>query len=271
MDETFNDGKTAGGVSRRGFVRYAAAGTATLGAAVLAGCAAAAHAESGAASVPAKGADVSTVDPTAALVSRTAAYAKAAVAPLDELQASAKRVLVVVDYQQDFVDGVFGRIEPAVAIEDALYDRIREYQEAGDIVIYTQDTHPADTYDQTREGTFNPLHCVPGTSGWDIYGRVAELLVPDRAFRILKSTYGSCELPRLVEGLRSQGTLIESLEIAGISTTCRVLHNAILLYNAFPELPIILDERTTAGYSDEATTAQLDQLEGWGFWIKRAS
>lgn len=264
-----NDDRTQG-VSRRGFVQYAAAGTAALGAAVLAGCAATARADEST-EPAATGVLAATADPTSALVSQTAAYAKASVASLDELQASTKRVLVVVDYQRDFVDGVFGRIEPALAIEDALCDRVRDYQEAGDIVIYTQDTHPADTYDQTREGTFNPLHCVPGTSGWEIYGKAAELLTPDRAFRVLKSTYGSCELPRLIEGLRSQGTLIESLEIAGISTTCRVLHNAILLYNAFPELPIILDERTTAGYSDEATVAQLDQLEGWGFWIKRAS
>ena len=65
---------------------------------------------------------------------------------------------VVVDYQVDFVDGgVFGRIEPATAIEDALADRVQECLDRGDIIIYTMDTHPSDDYAETREGQVNPL------------------------------------------------------------------------------------------------------------------
>lgn len=181
----------------------------------------------------------------------------------------AKRVLVVVDYQIDFVSGgVFGEIEPAKAIEDALYDSIKSYQDAGDIVIYTMDTHPADGYDQTREGQYNPLHCVPGTPGWGIYGKVAELLTPEKATRVLKGTYGAKNLPAVIQLIKDQGTAIESIEIAGVSTTCRVLHNAILLYTFFPETLLIMDKNTTASYTDERTQEQLEELEGWGFCIR---
>lgn len=180
-----------------------------------------------------------------------------------------KRVLVVVDYQVDFVSGgVFGDIEPAMHIEDALYDSIKDYQDNGDIVIYTMDTHPLDNYELTREGQYNPPHCIPGTEGWEIYGKVKELLTPEKAILLMKGTYGSRDLPGVIQQIKDQGIYIESIEIAGVSTTCRVLHNAILIYNFFPETMLIMDCQTTASYTYERTLDQLKELEGWGFCIK---
>lgn len=197
-------------------------------------------------------------------------YAEPFVTYEDERELCHKRVLVVVDYQVDFVDGgVFGTIEPALAIEDALYERIQAFQDAGDIVIYTMDTHPADTYEATREGQFNPPHCDPATPGWQIYGRVAELLTPQTALLVRKGTYGSRDLPFVIQSIIDQGICVESIEFAGVSTTCRVLHNAIILYNFFPTIPMVFDSRTTASYTNEATAEQLDQLEGWGFIVRR--
>lgn len=199
-------------------------------------------------------------------------YATPHVTYADERLAGVRRVLVVVDYQVDFVDGgVFGRIEPAVAIEDALCAKIEEYRDRGDIIIYTMDTHPADEYDDTREASVNPLHCDPATEGWQLYGRVRDLLTPQSAILIKKGTYGSPELVRTIERLRDQGLQIEGVEFAGVSTTCRVLHNAIMVYNAFPELPMIMDEATTASYTDERTAEQLEELEAWGFIVKRTA
>lgn len=196
-------------------------------------------------------------------------YAMPQVTTAAERRANHKRVLVVVDYQVDFVDGgVFGRIEPAVAIEDALCEVIEEYQAADDIIVYTMDTHPADAYELTREATINPPHCVPGTPGWELYGRVGQLLNPQNAILVKKGTYGSTDLPVVIQTLRDQGVAVDSIEMAGVSTTCRVLHNAILLYNFFPELPIVFDPRTTASYTDERTAEQLEELESWGFVVR---
>ncbi|MEC4273698.1 isochorismatase family protein [Adlercreutzia sp. R25] len=201
-----------------------------------------------------------------------APYAMPAMAGTAELEASLRRVLVVVDYQVDFVDGgVFGRIEPAVAVEEALYEKIRAHQEAGDIVIYTMDTHPSDNYADTREGQVNEPHCIPGTPGWEVYGRVGELLTPERALMVMKGTYGSRDLPTIIEAIRRQGVSLESIEFAGVSTTCRVLHNAIIVFNAFPELPMIFDDSTTASYEDARTVGQLDELESWGFVVRRTN
>ena len=198
------------------------------------------------------------------------AYAVPQVTYADERAANPKRVLVVVDYQVDFVDGgVFGRIEPAVAVEDAICAKIQEYRDRGDFIIYTMDTHPADEYAATREATVNPPHCDPATEGWQLYGKVRDLLNPDNATLVMTGTYGAPGLVRVIKGYREQGIQIESVEFAGVSTTCRVLHNAIIVYNFFPELPMIMDAATTASYTDERTEEQLEELEAWGFIVKR--
>lgn len=271
-------------VSRRDFMRYAALGAATAGAAgALAGCTTSAASASGQVATGEPVASAQAAEPADLTVSAASApataaasqvgegfapYVRASVLPGDEFADNVKRVLVVVDYQVDFIDGVFGPVEPARAIEDELCRVIKEYQDAGDIVIYTMDTHPSDSYAATREGTFNPPHCIPGTDGWQLYGKVASLLAPDAAIMVKKSTYGSIDLPNVIKSLQSQGTIVKSIEVAGISTTCRVLHNAIILYNAFPEVAMIMDVRTTAGYTDEATVDMLKTLESWGFWVK---
>lgn len=200
-----------------------------------------------------------------------APFAKPAMVYQDQLNMQPKRILIVVDYQVDFVDGgAFGRIDPAVRLEDAIYNRVKEYQDAGDIVIYTMDTHPTDIYAQTREGQVNPEHCVPGTEGWEVYGKVRELLTPEKAILVMKGTYGSPDLPFVIKGIQDQGTRIEYIEFAGVSTTCRVLHNAIMVFNFFPELPMVFDDATTASYTDERTVEQLDELEAWGFYVRRS-
>ena len=128
---------------------------------------------------------------------------------------------------------------------------------------------PADEYAATREATVNPPHCDPATEGWQLYGKVRDLLNPDNATLVMTGTYGAPGLVRVIEGYREQGIQIESVEFAGVSTTCRVLHNAIIVYNFFPELPMIMDAATTASYTDERTEEQLEELEAWGFIVKR--
>lgn len=252
-----------GGATRREFAgAVAAAGGAALALGCLASPAQAAHS-------PTYEAAAST-DPESveAHMYPWEAYAAPSVAPLAEVAAQPRRVLVVVDYQQDFCDGALGRIEPAVALEDAIYDLVKSYQDAGDIVIYTMDTHPADNYPYTREATFNSPHCEPGTPGWQVYGKVADLLTPEKAIRLMKGTFASTELVGVIQRIKSQGVAIESIEVAGVSTTCRVLHTVVLLYNFFPETMLVMDSRTTAGYTDEQTAEQLKTLEGWGVVVK---
>ena len=51
-----------------------------------------------------------------------------------------KKTLIVVDMQNDFIDGALGTKE-AVAIVENVKKKIREYADRGDEIIFTQDTH----------------------------------------------------------------------------------------------------------------------------------
>lgn len=193
-----------------------------------------------------------------------------AVPPLDTIESRAshaKRVLVVVDYQVDFVDGAFGANEYAIALEPAIYERVQSYQQAGDIVCYTMDTHLEENYELTREGRRVRPHCMWGTDGWELYGSLGEVLTPESAYMVKKGTYGSSQLASILNEMKSQGTVLTSIELAGVSTTVCVFHNAVMLYNMFPECDIVLDVATTAAKTPEATEAALKQLEGWGMVV----
>ena len=78
-----------------------------------------------------------------------------------------KKTLIVVDMQKDFIDGALGTKE-AVAIVENVKRKIAEYQQNGDEIIFTRDTHQAD-YLSTNEGKYLPVeHCIEGTDGWKI-------------------------------------------------------------------------------------------------------
>ena len=105
------------------------------------------------------------------------------------------RLLVVVDMQKDFVDGALGSPEARAIVPNVL-DKVKAYQDAGDEVVFTLDTHFAD-YMDTMEGKKLPVvHCVKGTPGWEL---VPELRgVPGTRFE--KHTFGSRELAGALYG-----------------------------------------------------------------------
>ena len=74
------------------------------------------------------------------------------------------KILVVVDMQNDFIDGSLGTAE-AQAIVDNVVEKVKNFEGQ---VVFTQDTH-ADDYLQTQEGRRLPVkHCIEGTPGWEI-------------------------------------------------------------------------------------------------------
>ncbi len=73
-------------------------------------------------------------------------------------------VLVVVDMQNDFIDGALGTPE-AQKILPRVVDKVKNFDGK---VIFTRDTHGED-YLQTQEGRKLPVrHCIRGTHGWQI-------------------------------------------------------------------------------------------------------
>ena len=83
-----------------------------------------------------------------------------------------KKLLIVVDYQKDFVDGSLG-FAGAEALDASIAQRIADYHAAGNDVVFTLDTHGTN-YAQTQEGRKLPVpHCLFGEAGWELYGSTA--------------------------------------------------------------------------------------------------
>ena len=101
-----------------------------------------------------------------------------------------KKILVVIDMQNDFIDGSLGTKE-AQAIVQNVKEKIAKYAEPNCVVFATRDTH-TENYMQTQEGQNLPVeHCIKGTHGWQINSTIAAELEKANATIIDKPTFGS--------------------------------------------------------------------------------
>ena len=89
-----------------------------------------------------------------------------------------KKILVVVDMQNDFIDGSLGTRE-AQDIVPYVAEKIRTAETEGAHIICTMDTHRR-SYLQTREGKSLPVeHCIFGTNGWKLNEKILDALNSD--------------------------------------------------------------------------------------------
>lgn len=159
---------------------------------------------------------------------------------------SMKKLLVVVDMQNDFVSGSLGTDE-AKKIVPKVLDKIQRNQK-NDKVVFTRDTHKED-YLQTREGRFLPVeHCIQGTWSHELIDEVKPLA--EKIFD--KPTFGSMELVHYV----TQEEFTE-VELIGLCTDICVVTNALLLKTFFPEIEISVDSACCAGVTPESHDAAL--------------
>ena len=176
-----------------------------------------------------------------------------------------KRLLIVVDYQNDFVDGALG-FEGAELLDERIAAKIDKYRENGDHIAFTYDTHHKN-YLETLEGVNLPIpHCIEGTDGHELYGQVASRL-HDSDDVFMKPTFGSTALfERLLkrqgvaEGIGAEP--FESIELVGLVSNMCVLSNAIIARTACPNVPIIVDASCTAAPDPEMNEKALDIMEG---------
>lgn len=103
-----------------------------------------------------------------------------------------KRLLIVVDYQNDFVDGSLG-FPGAELLEEPIAAKIEEYRSAADVIAFTFDTHRCD-YLETQEGRNLPVeHCIEGAPGHALYGASPSSSVRrTRCSRSLRSVRQTC-------------------------------------------------------------------------------
>ena len=159
-----------------------------------------------------------------------------------------KNILIVVDMQNDFIDGALGTKE-AVTIVPKVEEKIRNFD--GE-VFFTRDTNET-YYLETQEGKNLPVkHCIRDTEGWQIR---KELDALRKTEPIDKETFGSTDLVgELVTLNEDQG--IGSITLVGLCTDICVISKASL-----PEVPICVDATCCAGVTLESHENALKAME----------
>ncbi|MBQ2902602.1 MAG: cysteine hydrolase [Agathobacter sp.] len=164
-----------------------------------------------------------------------------------------QKLLVVVDMQNDFIDGALGTKE-AVAIVPNVKEKIENFEGT---VLFTRDTH-FENYMDTQEGHNLPVpHCIKGTEGWEIR---AELEALRKTEAIDKVTFGSSELPEKLAALNAENP-IESITFVGLCTDICVISNVMVTKAFLPEVPVIVDAACCAGVSPETHKNALEVMK----------
>lgn len=165
-----------------------------------------------------------------------------------------RKILVVIDMQNDFIDGSLGTKE-AVQIINPVIQKIKEY-DVKDIYA-TRDTHETD-YLTTQEGKNLPVeHCIKGTKGWEIREEIADLL--EGAVIVDKPTFGSTKLAEMLYKENEKEEL--KIELVGLCTDICVVSNALLLKAVMPETEISVDASCCAGVTVESHKAALETMK----------
>ena len=182
------------------------------------------------------------------------------------------KILVVVDMQNDFIDGSLGTKE-AQAIVPNVKKKIDEAVANGDFIVYTRDTHFSD-YLNTREGKKLPVkHCLEGEYGW----RIPDELMPPADYGkyqvINKYTFGMHQLPSILHRHYLEyfhhGDITE-IELIGLCTDICVVSNALLMKSWFYNfMDISVDATCCAGVTPETHEAALKTMEMCQINVKR--
>ena len=159
------------------------------------------------------------------------------------------KLLVVVDMQNDFIDGALGSPE-AVAIVPYVKALIEGFDGK---VFFTRDTH-FDNYMDTQEGKKLPVpHCIKGTDGWQIRSELDTLRMTEA---IDKITFGSTELVEVI----GREENVESITFAGLCTDICVISNVMTVKAFYPEIPLIVDAKGCAGVTPDSHRTALSAM-----------
>ncbi len=160
------------------------------------------------------------------------------------------KILVVVDMQNDFIDGALGTSE-AVEIVPYVKQVIESFEGK---VFFTRDTH-FDDYMNTQEGKNLPVsHCIKGSDGWQIRPELDSLRKTEA---IDKVTFGSSAL---VDVLKKEKD-IEEITFIGLCTDICVISNVAVVKAFFPEIPISVDAKACAGVTPQSHRTALEAMK----------
>ena len=169
-----------------------------------------------------------------------------------------KKVLIVIDVQNDFITGAL-RNEEAIKALPNIVNLLNN--EEYDEVYVTMDTHGKD-YLKTLEGQKLPVeHCIEGTWGWHMPEEVTATKTIQNAEIYEKPTFGSRELANhLWAHINNENfSRLQDYEftIIGFCTDICVVSNALMLRANFPNSKITIRKDCVAGVTPKSNKSAL--------------
>lgn len=167
-----------------------------------------------------------------------------------------RRILIITDMQNDFIDGSLGTPE-AVEMLPRLLEKIRKEPDTTEFIL-TADTH-YENYLNTSEGKKLPVvHCIKGTEGWEISPKI-KALFPELPLLVEKQTFGS---PALMEILKEMVKPGDEIEFVGLCTDICVTSNAVMAKTFFyDKAEIYVDPSCCAGVTPESHRMALETMK----------
>jgi nicotinamidase-related amidase len=170
------------------------------------------------------------------------------------------KLLVVIDYQKDFVDGALG-FEKAVTLEQGIYNKIEQYLQDGNKVLFTYDTH-YDEYLQTREGKNLPVvHCIKGTEGHKLYGKINNFVDSENTLHYVKEGFGIAPKDML-QIAKEVGEDLKEIELVGVVTNICVISNFVMFQSQFRNADVTVNASLCASFDDSLHDKALDVVIG---------
>ncbi|CAM3510496.1 cysteine hydrolase family protein [Erysipelothrix anatis] len=167
-----------------------------------------------------------------------------------------KKLYMIVDVQNDFVDGALG-FEKADDVVKQIVETLETKLEPEDVVVFTRDTH-YENYLETQEGKRLPIpHCIHGTYGWEIVEALSPWIKTSTQI-FDKPTFGSLELGNY---LKTQD--FDEIEIMGLVSNICVITNAAIAKAALPEARIVVNRNLTSSFDESLDLKALEVMAGF--------
>lgn len=173
-----------------------------------------------------------------------------------------KKLLLVIDMQNDFITGVLGN-EGCKRVVPNVIKRMERAKAEGWKILCTKDTHE-ENYLNTGEGQRLPVpHCIRGTLGAELIPEILELeekWKEDDVFMeinpVEKSAFGSTELSRKLESYD-----FDEIEIIGVCTDICVISNAMILRSDYPDIRLTVNSSCCSGVTYESHQRALGAMK----------
>ena len=164
-----------------------------------------------------------------------------------------KKLLVIVDYQVDFVNGSLG-FGGADLLEKKIFNRILKAQNEGEDIVFTKDIHN-ENYLKSEEGKNLPvIHCQKGSAGAELFGSLKQFENQYPVFE--KGAFASIDLGNYIKDKD-----YDEITIVGLVSYICVLSNAVICKAALPNAHIIVEKDLTSAYDINAQKIGFEALK----------